>query len=102
MNCKDPFPKNIFKGFNAIISGLTVCCSRVLARSKVPTVMGCGHTSKRKLIQFQKLIVYLHSAQTPVFKMFLFVIKQRTSKTLRTVTDFVIFPLLLYFAMNHF
>lgn len=48
------------------------------------------------------IIIQLYSAQTPVFKMFPFVIKQRTSKTLCTVTDFVIFPLLLYFAMNHF
>lgn len=57
MNCRDVFIKKILKVFNTIISGVTVCCSRVLARSEVPTVLGCGHTRKRNLIQFQKLIV---------------------------------------------
>jgi len=57
MNCRDAFLENFLKGFNAIISGLTECFSRVLSRSKFPTVLGGGHTRKRKLIQLQKLIV---------------------------------------------
>lgn len=39
MKCRDVVLKSILKGFNSIFIRLTVCCSRILPRSKFPVVL---------------------------------------------------------------
>lgn len=39
MKCRDVVLKNILKGFHSIIIGPTVCCLRVLPKSKFPMVL---------------------------------------------------------------
>lgn len=39
MKCRDVVLKNILKGFNSVITGLTMCFSRILCRSEFPMVV---------------------------------------------------------------
>lgn len=39
MKCRDVVLKNILKGFNSVIIGLTMCFSRILCRSEFPMVV---------------------------------------------------------------
>lgn len=102
MKCRGVLLKIIFKGFNSVFIRLTVCCSRFLPRSKFPMVLAVDVQRREIWYNCRSSLYNFTQHRLQYSKCFLFLSSKELQKTLCTVTDFVIFPLLLYFAMNHF